>query len=369
LEVDLGEAGRTDNFVVYLFRKPRELVCAAGSAERRHDDEMSVGFAILQRVHNGSGGVRPNRARTLGCRCGDHADHDVGLANCGSHRCWIGGIAGQNGAGSCRDSTGVSGQNGDVVRGFKDRKENFAGGTARSDKGDIHVISWYVVVDNINIHTDVGDVNIKVEEELMIDKKPYHHGSLRNALVDAGLTLLSEGGIDAVSVRAAARVVGVSHGAPIRHFPDGGSFLCTLATVGYQRLGAALIEAAGSTENSLLAFRAVGLSYVNFAIENPNLFRVLSHPLLVDKSRYPELLAASLAAFAELETALQRTQHDKFVCTGDTRILALGAWSCVHGIATLIVDDQLRSKGYNQDPTEIAELVTTVLFQGLRPDH
>ncbi|GAA3442803.1 WHG domain-containing protein [Planomonospora venezuelensis] len=197
-------------------------------------------------------------------------------------------------------------------------------------------------------------------------ERAYHHGNLRAALIEAGLRLLGEGGVEAVGIRSAARMAGVSHAAPARYFPTATSFLAAVAAVGYERLAAALTEAADSAGDSLSALRAVGLAYVGFARREPNTFRVLTHPSLADKSQHPDLLSASDRAFDVLHAAVLRAQADGHLGPAAPAALALTAWSTVHGISSLVVDDQLAAKGYTGDPDDLAEEVLATLFLGMR---
>src|SRR3989304_7698234 len=77
-------------------------------------------------------------------------------------------------------------------------------------------------------------------------KQAYHHGDLRTSIVRAGWQLIDKQGIAKLSLREAARLVGVSHNAPYRHFPDRESLLAALAAEGFAALGRALQEAAAS---------------------------------------------------------------------------------------------------------------------------
>src|SRR5215472_7707973 len=79
-----------------------------------------------------------------------------------------------------------------------------------------------------------------------MEVRPYHHGNLRTALLDAAERTLRERGVQALSLRELAREVGVSHGAPRRHFPDRQSLLDALAGAGFERLGAELRAAAAA---------------------------------------------------------------------------------------------------------------------------
>src|ERR1700729_3361344 len=107
--------------------------------------------------------------------------------------------------------------------------------------------------------------------------KPYHHGDLRRVLIDAALKLAEEGGPEAVSVREAARRAGVSPGAPFRHF-DSRAALMTAVAEEAQRRFRAEIEAAlkEPARDPLKRFRAFGLAYLRWAMQNPAHFEIIS---------------------------------------------------------------------------------------------
>ena len=101
------------------------------------------------------------------------------------------------------------------------------------------------------------------------DKRGYHHGDLRAALIEAGLALLADRSADDIGLREAARAVGVSATAVYRHFPDKGAFLAALAGEGLRQLGAAQRVAAEAAGGGERGFAATGAAYVRFAIANP----------------------------------------------------------------------------------------------------
>jgi AcrR family transcriptional regulator len=192
----------------------------------------------------------------------------------------------------------------------------------------------------------------------------YHHGDLLAALVEAGLALLEEGGLDALTVRAAARRVGVSHAAPSRHFRHADEFLAAIAAAGYRRLFEQL-TAASIGRNALDGFREMGRAYVQFALDHRELYRVMFHPSLADKSQHPELEIASAAAFEILRSGITAVVSAGFVVSDANDRLALTLWSAVHGLATLLLDGQLAAKGYQDDPDGRIDDVLDTLFAGL----
>jgi AcrR family transcriptional regulator len=196
----------------------------------------------------------------------------------------------------------------------------------------------------------------------------YHHGDLASALTAAGIEIVERDGVDRLTLRAAARSVGVSHAAPARHFPDSTAFLASIATAGYERLATELRVPAGLVD-AAEAFRQSGRAYIAFALAHPHLYRATFHSSLADVSRFPRLEAASNEAFGVLVSALERAVAAGVVRDGDISMMALSTWSTVHGISTLLIDGQLAKKGYTATSNEISDQVLLTMYLGLRlPD-
>jgi len=149
-------------------------------------------------------------------------------------------------------------------------------------------------------------------------ERPYHHGDLRAALLDAADQLLDAGGDGAVSLREVARQAGVSPTAAYRHFADKEALLAALAARHYGDFGRALAEAG--------TLKGMGAAYLRFALARPGRFRLIFGPLLARAAAHPELQAASVAAFATLRAAAASPEA------------ALRAWGMVHGLAHLLID-------------------------------
>src|SRR5918998_1426102 len=96
------------------------------------------------------------------------------------------------------------------------------------------------------------------------DTRPYHHGNLRRAVLDAAITAIAESGPDALSLRQLATRIGVSHGAPAHHFGDRAGLLTAVAAEGYELLAEALTAAQRQAGD----FLDVGVAYVRFAVEH-----------------------------------------------------------------------------------------------------
>jgi AcrR family transcriptional regulator len=173
--------------------------------------------------------------------------------------------------------------------------------------------------------------------------KSYHHGDLKKALLKAAELILEEDGIQALSLREAARRVGVSHTAPRNHFGDMTGLLSELAAEGYLRFADALrkgADAAGDDPRSRL--RAMGRAYLGFAITHPGLFTLMFRSEQLDTSRpaLHDALAASRSAVEQAVSARTREADDVSPLAQAARLVAVR--SLVHGFVVLLLENRLR---------------------------
>ena len=192
----------------------------------------------------------------------------------------------------------------------------------------------------------------------------YHHGDLPRALLDAALHIVKTQGTEALTLRAAARLAGVSQAAPYRHFANKEAILAAVAEEGFRSLMAAMRQAATASGDSPLArLRAVGLGYVRFATSHPSHFRVMFGREMADRSASPSLRQAATDTFNLLVDAISDCQRAGLVRSeAPAADLALAAWSSVHGLSALLVDGVL-----DKPVAEVAEMITRDLFLGLGP--
>lgn len=183
--------------------------------------------------------------------------------------------------------------------------------------------------------------------------KRYHHGDLRNALLDAARALLEEGPLADLSLRAVARRAGVSHAAPYRHFPNHEALLVELALEGFAELrnGIAAVANAQGAESDRIA--KIGAAYMRFVAKRPALARLMFGPQLPNRERFAELTSAADSIGTEIGAAL----HDP--------ALGLAVWAAVHGLAMLILEDVIdlgqRRSGLDVLPSR-AEILLRSLF-------
>lgn len=169
------------------------------------------------------------------------------------------------------------------------------------------------------------------------------------------LEVIAKDGISALSLRELARNAGVSHGAPAHHFGDRKGLITALAIAGHNLLIENLKEAlSNSPDDPKQRLRAVGIAYVQFAVDNPAYFEVMFKPELHRKGD-PELEHTFGKARRFLSEAL--------ASTGDVRlgqrkeIAELRAWALAHGLASLLLNGSISSDGDASDISKIGALV------------
>jgi len=169
--------------------------------------------------------------------------------------------------------------------------------------------------------------------------KTYHHGNLRQELLDTAIEQLRNGGEDELSLRALARSVGVSQTAPYRHFADKGELLAAMATRGYRDLLAAL-HAAGDPLPDCPTEQLIGFAhaYVDYAGRQPQMFKLMFGPAVQPAEKYPELREASRETILLVQTILRRGMELGQFREQNYVYLANAAWAGIHGLATLRVD-------------------------------
>ncbi|MBN9077741.1 MAG: hypothetical protein BGN87_21595 [Rhizobiales bacterium 65-79] len=172
-------------------------------------------------------------------------------------------------------------------------------------------------------------------------KRPYHHGALREALLEASERILDRDGINGLTLRAAAREAGASHAAPKNHFGDLAGLLSELAALGFRRFSFRLEAAARAAKAPEDRGRAIGKAYVHFAIDHPGLFLLMFRGERLDFSR-PSLQEAMDAATAVLAQAAGSGKGGAEAPQALARAgRMVAAWSLVHGFAMLLIDGRL----------------------------
>lgn len=198
------------------------------------------------------------------------------------------------------------------------------------------------------------------------DRKRYHHGDLREALIDATRRLLIEKGAEGFTLADACRLAGVTTAAPYKHFRDKHEILEGIAERGFEQLAELSREAVLSRgEGTLAGIVAMGHAYICFAVSQTAVFRLMFGQNTAVK-RAPEVVTSGRACFAgviaQVELYCQRNK-----VPGDAKQIALQLWTLVHGAASLVIDEDYEKVAPGLDVAKlIAEVTPKILSRQAR---
>lgn len=181
---------------------------------------------------------------------------------------------------------------------------------------------------------------------MSVPKATYHHGDLRNALVEEAARAVREGGEDGFSLRETARTVGVSPNAAYRHFAGKAALLTAVAVTGFEelarRMGRAARSAAARSADepeALARFKATGRAYVEFALAEPEVFRLMFGPHGLRRIADGDAEAPQPSPYVLLGDALDDLVRVGLLAPARREGAELKAWTVVHGFASLALED------------------------------
>ncbi|MGB8702942.1 MAG: TetR/AcrR family transcriptional regulator [Thermosynechococcaceae cyanobacterium] len=196
-------------------------------------------------------------------------------------------------------------------------------------------------------------------------KTAYHHGDLRQSLIDAAIALMGEEGIGGLSLRQVARRVGVSHNAPYRHFEDKEALLAAVAEQGFQSLRISMETARQATPtDASQRLEAIGIAYVQFAMAHPFHYRLMFGDYRYSLNKYSALTEAAQQSFMVLVNTIKEGQRAGIFRLADSVDMAQVAWSLVHGQSMLALDRKLQHKSGEAFETFL-QFSSQMLIQGL----
>lgn len=214
-----------------------------------------------------------------------------------------------------------------------------------------------------NVDNDNKDVNDNFEPVrcAQVSEQPYHHGNLRTALLEQAERTVRARGAQDLSLRQLAREVGVSHGAPRRHFPDRQALLDALAEAGFERLGAELRSAADGAGHDFEArLRATAAAYVRFATRDAALLELM----FAGKHREASgtLHEAADRAFAVMLELIDQGQAQGALEPGHPERVGRVLFATIQGIAALVTGGMVKAE-------QLDELVADAIAHFLHGSH
>jgi AcrR family transcriptional regulator len=173
-------------------------------------------------------------------------------------------------------------------------------------------------------------------------KEQYHHGDLKNALIGAGIEILSKEGIHGLSLRKVAQRAGVSHAAPYAHYADKQALVAAISTAGYRRLYETLravdTRYAGDPLRRLVE---AAWAYAQFALQDPDHFKITFSGVIEKEQAYPSFVEMSQKSFELVVQIVAACQAAHVLKSGPPELLAVSVWGLVHGVVSLLLEGQI----------------------------
>jgi len=194
----------------------------------------------------------------------------------------------------------------------------------------------------------------------MTNRRPYHHGSLKEALIAAGIEILDARGLEALSLRAIAAHVGVSHTAPKNHFGSLKGLLTAIAAEGFRR-HVAYMQPSPLPADAKTRLTSAMQGYMRFAADHPHLFRLMFSPALCSFDD-ADLNTAAHQSYSVLQQVAQGLDWVKAAQDQNNLRSEVMLWSLVHGFATL------RLSGIMGDaPFDITDIMPEFAYRAVTP--
>ena len=166
-----------------------------------------------------------------------------------------------------------------------------------------------------------------------VQTRPYHHGDLSRALVEAARRILEAEGPAGLSLRAVAREAGVSPAAPYHHFKDKAELLDAVAHEGWHALDMAIAEGRAKAATPREGVLGIGMAYVTFAQRNPQLYRLMYH-VSRNRTAMPEHANEEKSGFNQVQCAIVDAGGDATDAL-DLKLSTIAAWCAAHGLAEM----------------------------------
>lgn len=203
-----------------------------------------------------------------------------------------------------------------------------------------------------------------------INKNKYHHGDLKNALIKAGVEILSNEGISALSLRKVATKAGVSHAAPYAHFKDKQDLIAAISSDGfnriYDKLKSRLSDIPKSDPERQL--KEAAKAYLDFALHDSDHFRVTFSGIIEeDKEKYPDYIEASRRCFSLVEEIVRECINKNILRFHSLEEATTTIWSLVHGYVFLLIDKQFSHLIFEKNDPEklLIKLIDNIIKDNL----
>ena len=176
------------------------------------------------------------------------------------------------------------------------------------------------------------------------EKRPYHHGNLKEAAVETALAMVEKEGFDAITLRELSARIGASRTAIYRHFENKEALMQAVMIAGFERFEAVIRPVFLQPQVDVITrFRQMGEAYLVFAVRNPELYRLLfGERLRQEREAVCDLADAERSGgFSSLVGLIAEGQAEGLFKRDDPMLQAASVWAMIHGFSSLIIDGHI----------------------------
>ncbi|WP_026958724.1 TetR/AcrR family transcriptional regulator [Aliagarivorans taiwanensis] len=170
----------------------------------------------------------------------------------------------------------------------------------------------------------------------------YHASDLKASIIDVASKLLISDGIEAITMRAIASKLGVSRGAPYRHFVDKHDLLCSVAQHSFELLNASMLNFSQIGTPPKDEFHELTKKYIDFCLSYPAFYHLMFSNEELLKNQTTELSTSANKSFHKLETLLEKLQQEGMTKNEDLNLQANYVWSSLHGYCCLLLAQETK---------------------------
>jgi len=203
------------------------------------------------------------------------------------------------------------------------------------------------------------------------NKKSYHHGNLKEALILSAVEILKTSGYSSLSLRLVAKTAGVSHTAPYSHFNNKEDLYAAIAEYGFDLLTKMLIELNNSTISPFEKLKEAIKLYIYFATENPDIYSVMFSkeikielfPILMEKANY---------SLSLLQKQIEICQEQNILFNENPKNQTFFVWTVLHGFSEIVINNKIPDIQRSCETKEklnsdlIIETIINHIFQGIK---
>jgi len=175
-------------------------------------------------------------------------------------------------------------------------------------------------------------------------RKNYHHGDLKNTLIQAGIEILAKEGIGGLSLRKAARKAGVSHSAPYAHFTDKQNLIAAIASDGHKKIHERFETIQANHANDpLIQFMAGAWAFVEFGLQSPDHYKITFSGAIQDEHIHTEFIEYSQRNMQILREIVEQCRNTGVLSDkgSNSELQAVSIWGLLHGLVLLMIQGQL----------------------------